>query len=114
MRGQVASRAEWITRHSRWPIREDTEALIATAGPADTLDPAFLVRRVASDTSPGTDVLVFSAGCTDRVHAVVDHVPARGGRWRNVTGTDAQYTECAPPVDELERSFVGYVNATSR
>jgi len=58
--------------------------------------------------------MVFAAGCTDRVRTFVDHVPARGDRWRNVTGPDAKYTECAPPVDELEASFVGYVNGTPR
>jgi len=100
--------------YSRWPIREDTDALIATDGPGDTRDPAFVIRRVPSGTSAGTDVIMFGAGCTDRVRAFVDHVPARGGRWRNVTGPDAKYTECTPPVDELEASFVGYVNGTSR
>ena len=105
---------EWVGRHSRWPIREDTDTLIATDGPDDTRDPAFVIRRVASGTSAGTDVIVFGAGCTDRVRAFVDHVPARGGRWRNVTGPDAKYTECAPPVDALEASFVAYVNGTSR
>jgi hypothetical protein len=49
-----------------------------------------------------------------RVRAFVDHVPARGGRWRSVTGPDAKHTECAPPVDELESSFVGYVNEMFR
>jgi hypothetical protein len=105
---------EWVGMHSRWSIREDTDALIATDGPDDTRDPAFVIRRVASATDAGTDVIVFGAGCTDRVRAFVDHVPARGGRWRNVTGPDAKYTECAPPVDELEASFVAYVNGTSR
>ena len=105
---------EWVGMHSRWPIREDTDALIATDGPDDTRDPAFVIRRVPSGTSAGTDVIVFGAGCTDRVRAFVDHVPARGSRWRNVTGPDAKYTECTPPVDELEASFVGYVNGTSR
>ena len=105
---------EWVGMHSRWPIREDTDALIATDGPDDTRDPAFVIRRVAGGTSAGTDVIVFGAGCTDRVRAFVDHVPARGGRWRNVTGPDAKYTECTPPVDELEASFVGYVDGTSR
>ena len=105
---------EWVGMHSRWPIREDTDALVVTDGPDDTRDPAFVIRRVASGTSAGTDVIVFGAGCTDRVRAFVDHVPARGGRWRNVTGPDAKYTECTPPVDELEASFVGYVDGTSR
>jgi hypothetical protein len=68
-----------------------------------------LVR--SSTTTPGTDVIVFGAGCTDRVRAFVDHVPARGERWRNVSGPNAEYTECAPPVDELEASFVRFVNA---
>ncbi len=77
---------EWVGMHSRWLIREDTDALIATDGPDDTRDPAFVIRRVASGTSAGTDVIVFGAGCTDRVRAFVDHVPPRGGRWRNVTG----------------------------
>jgi len=105
---------EWVGMHSRWPIREDTDALIATGGPDATRDPAFVIRRVASATDAGTDVIVFGAGCTDRVRAFVDHVPARGGRWRNVTGPGAKYTECAPPVDELEASFVGCVNGMSR
>ena len=71
---------EWVGMHSRWPIREDTDALVVTDGPDDTRDPAFVIRRVASGTSAGTDVIVFGAGCTDRVRAFVDHVPARGGR----------------------------------
>jgi hypothetical protein len=105
---------EWVRMRSRRAIREATDRLIATDGPDDTRDPAFVIRRVASTTNAGTDVIVFGAGCTDRVRAFVDHVPARGGRWRNVTGPDAKYTECTPPVDELEASFVGYVNGTSR
>jgi hypothetical protein len=98
---------------SRWPIRERTDALIATDGPSDTRDAAFVIRRLASATDAGTDVIVFTAGCTDRVRAFVDHVPSRGGRWRNVTGSDAKYTECEPSVDELEASFVDYVNGMS-
>lgn len=105
---------QWVGMHSHWPIREDTDALIATDGPDDTRYPAFVIRRVASGTSAGSDVIVFGAGCTDQVRAFVDHVPARGARWRNVTGPDAKYTECTPPVDELEASFVGYVNGSSR
>lgn len=98
--------------HSRWPIREDTAALIATEGPNDTRDAAFVIHRVASATDPAWDTIVFTAGCTDRVRAFVDHLPARGDRWRNVRGPDAQYTECDPPVDELEASFVRFVNAS--
>ena len=105
---------DWVVAHSRWRIRDDTDALIATEGPDDSRDPTFVVRRVASGTSAGTDVIVFGAGCTDRVRAFVDHVPARGDRWRNVTGPEAKYTECTPPVDELEASFVAHVNGTSR
>jgi hypothetical protein len=67
-----------------------------------------------SETHADSDVIVFGAGCTDRVRAFVDHVPARGGRWRNVTGPDAKYTECMPPVDELAASFARYVNQPSR
>jgi hypothetical protein len=100
----------WVVAHSRWPIRQDTDVLIATEGPDDTRDAAFVIHRVASATEPGTEVIVFGAGCTDRVHTFVDHVPARGDRWRNVTGPKAEYTECAPPVDELEASFVRFVN----
>ena len=58
--------------------------LIATDGPDDTRDAAFGIHRVASATEPRTDVIVFGAGCTGRVRAFVDHVPARGDRWRNV------------------------------
>ena len=58
--------------YSRWPIREDTDALIATDGPGDTRDPAFVIRRVPSGTSAGTDVIMFGAGYTDRVRAFVD------------------------------------------
>src|SRR5438093_1231342 len=58
---------EWVEMHCRWPIREDTDALIATDGPDDTRDPAFVIRRVASGTSAATDVIVFGAGCTGRV-----------------------------------------------
>lgn len=105
---------EWVVAHSRWPIRQDTDALIATDGPGDTRDAAFVIHRLASATEAGTDVIVFGAGCTDRVRPFVDHVPARGDRWRNVSGPDAKYTECAPPVDELEADFVRFVNATAR
>jgi hypothetical protein len=105
---------EWVRGHSHWPIREETDALIATEGPGDTREPAFVIRRVASETHADSDVIVFGAGCTDRVRAFVDHVPARGGRWRNVTGPDAKYTECMPPVDELAASFARYVNQPSR
>ena len=92
---------ERVVRQSHWPIVEDTAAVIATDGPGDTRDAAFVIHRVVSTTDPGTDVIVFAAGCTDRVRTFVDHLPARGGRWRNVTGPGAQYTECDPPVDEL-------------
>jgi hypothetical protein len=104
---------EWVRRHSRWPIREDTDVLIATDGPDDTRDPAFVIHRMPSTTDAGTDVIVFAAGCTDRVRTFVDHVPARGDRWRNVTGPDAKYTECEPPIDELEARFVDYVSGIS-
>src|SRR5207253_6472461 len=45
---------EWVGMHSRWLIREDTDALIATDGPDDTRDPAFVIRRVPSEASAGT------------------------------------------------------------
>ena len=45
---------DWVVAHSRWRIRDDTDALIATEGPDDSRDPAFVVRRVASGTSAGT------------------------------------------------------------
>ena len=84
--------------------------LIATDGPDDTRDAAFVIHRVASATEPRTDVIVFGAGCTDRVRGFVDHVPARGDRWRNVSGPKAEYTGCAPPVDKLEASLVRFVS----
>src|SRR5205809_1998017 len=84
---------EWVGMHSRWPIREDTDALIATDGPDDTRDPTFVIRRVAS---AGTDVIVFGAGCTDRVRAFLDHVPARGSRRRHATGPAAKSTARTP------------------
>jgi hypothetical protein len=102
---------DWVVAHSRWPIRRETDVLIATDGPDDTRAAAFVIHRVASTTVPDTDVIVFTAGCTDRVRTFVDHVPARGERWRNVSGPNAQYTECDPPVDELEASFVRSVEA---
>src|ERR1051325_2062462 len=88
---------EWVLAHSRWPIRESSDALIATDGPDDTRDAAFVIHRVARASEPGWDAIVFAAGCTERVRTIVDHVPARGDRWRNVTGPNAQYTECDPP-----------------
>jgi len=100
---------DWVLAHSRWPIRQDTDALLATDGPDDTRDAAFVIHRVPSTTAPDVDIIVFAAGCTDRVRAFVDHLPARGDRWRNVTGPKAQYTECDPPVDELEAGFVRFV-----
>ncbi len=101
---------DWVLAHSHWSIRQDTAALIATDGPDDSRAAAFVIHRLESTRAPGTDVIVFAAGCTDRVRAFVDHVPARGDRWRNVSGPKAQYTECAPPVEELEASFVRFVN----
>jgi hypothetical protein len=101
---------DWVVANSRWPIRQDTDVLIATDGPDDTRAAAFAIHRVPSTTAPETDVIVFGAACTDRVRAFVDHVPARGDRWRNVSGPKAQYTECTPAVDELEASFVKFVN----
>jgi len=101
---------DWVVAHSRWPIRQNTDTLIATDGPGDTRYAAFVIHRVPSTAAPDVDTIVFAAGCTDRVRAFVDHLPARGDRWRNVTDPKAQYTECEPAVDELEASFVSFVD----
>ena len=103
----------WVAAHVRWPIRRDTDRLIATDGPNDTRDAAVVIHRVASTAEPGWEAIVLSAGCTDRVRTFVDHVPARGDRWRNVAGPEASYTECDPAVDQLEASFVRFVNDTA-
>src|SRR5437867_13212378 len=39
---------EWVGMHSRWPIREDTDARTATDGPDDARAPACVIRRVPS------------------------------------------------------------------
>src|SRR5262249_7599578 len=82
---------DWVVAHSRWPIRQNTDTLIATDGPGDTRYAAFVIHRVPSTAAPDVDTIVFAACCTDRVRAFVDHLPARGDRWRNVTDPKAQY-----------------------
>jgi len=103
---------QWVTAHSRWKIGEDTAVAIATEGPVDSLSPAFAIRRLVRPERPGSEAIVFSAGCSpERVQAFVDHVPRRGARWRNVAGPGAKHTECEPPVDQLEADFVHFVTA---
>src|SRR5207249_6084026 len=78
----------------------------------DTLVPAFTIRRLGRSDHPGSDAIVFEAGCSpERVGVAVDHMPPHGPRWRNVFGAEAKHTECNPPVDALEASFVHFVNA---
>jgi len=102
---------EWVRANSRWNVLA-TDAVIRTEGPLDTLVPAFTIRRLERSEDPGSEVVVFQAGCSpDRVGVAVDHMPPRGPRWRNVSGAEAKYTECNPPVGDLEASFVRFVNA---
>ena len=101
---------EWVTAHSRWKIREDTAAAIVTEGPIDSLSPAFAIRRLVGPERPGSETIVFAAGCSpERVQVFVDHVPRRGARWRNVVGPAAKHTECEPPVDRLEADFAHFL-----
>jgi len=103
---------EWVTAHSRWKLREDTAAVIATESPVDSLSPAFTIRRLARPEQPHGEAIVFAAGCSpERVQAFVDHVPRRGARWRKVAGPAPKHTECEPPVDRLEADFVHFVTA---
>ena len=103
---------EWVRANSRWNVLEATDAVIRTEGPLDTLVPAFTIRRLERSEDPGSEVVVFQAGCSpDRLGVAVDHMPPRGPRWRNVSGAEAKYTECNPPVGDLEASFVRFVNA---
>ena len=103
---------EWVRANSRWNVLEATEAVIRTEGPLDTLVPAFTIRRLGRSDQPGSDAIVFEAGCSpERVGVAVDHMPPHGPRWRNVSGAEAKHTECSPPVGELEASFVRFVNA---
>lgn len=102
---------EWVRLNSRWRLLELTSVVIRTEGPLDTLDPAFTIRRFERSEEPGSEVIVFEAGCSpERVGVTVDHMPPRGPRWRNVSGADAKHTECSPPVGDLEGSFVHFVN----
>jgi hypothetical protein len=103
---------QWVRTNSRWTLLEATNASIKTEGPGDSLVPDFTVRRFQRSEAPGSDVIVFEAGCSpERVGVAVDHLPARGPRWKNVSGTAAKHTECSPPVGELEASFSRFVNA---
>ncbi len=103
---------EWVTAHSRWKLREDTAAVIATGSPVDSLSPAFTIRRLARPEQPHSEAIVFAAGCSpERVQAFVDHVPRRGARWWKVAGPAPKHTECEPPVDRLEADFVHFVTA---
>ena len=103
--------AEWVRVHSRWKVIEATGATIRTEGPLDTLSPALVIRRFGRSEEPGTEAIVFEAGCSpERVNAVVDHMPPRAPRWKNVSGPEAKHTECSPPVADLEASFVRFVN----
>src|SRR5207249_11364896 len=91
---------------------EDTEAAIRTEGPLDALVPAVTDRRLGRGDPPGSGASVSEAGCSpERVGVAVDHMPPHGPRWRNVFGEEAKHTECNPPVDALEASFVHFVNA---
>ncbi len=102
---------EWVRSNSRWRVIEATDAAIRTEGPLETLSPAFVIRRFRRSEEPGTEAIVFEAGCSpERVSAAVDHMPPRGPRWKNVSGPDAKHTECSPPVADLEASFVRFVN----
>jgi len=104
--------AEWVRVNSRWQVIEATGAVIRTDGPLDTLSPAFDIRRFARSEEPGSETIVLEAGCSpERVGVVVDHMPPRGPRWKNVSGADAKHTECSPPLGELEAIFVRFVNA---
>lgn len=103
---------EWVQVNSRWRVLEATETVIKTEGPLDSLVPAFTIQRSPRTAEPGSDVILFEAGCSpERVGVVVDHMPARGPRWGTVSGTRAKHTECIPPVRELEASFVRFVNS---
>ena len=103
---------EWVRVNSRWKVLEATDAVIKTEGPRDTLVPAFTIWRFGRTDEPGSEVIVFEAGCSpERVGVAVDHMPPRGPRWRNVSGADAKHTECSPPVGDLEASFVRFVTA---
>src|SRR5439155_25166662 len=98
--------------YSRCNLPAETDAVVRPEGPLATLVPAFTTRRLERSQDPGSEVVVFQAGCSpDRVGVAVDHMPPRGPRWRNVSGAKAKYTECNPPVGDLEASFVRYVNA---
>ncbi len=104
---------EWVRVNSRWKVIESTGAVIRTEGPLDSLAPAFVIRRFARSEEPDSDAIVFEAGCSpERVSAVVDHMPPRGPRWRNVSGADAKHTGCSPPIGDLEESFVRFVNGS--
>jgi len=106
---------EWVRVNSRWKVLEATDAVIQTEGPGDTLVPAVTIRRFARTGDPGSEVIVFEAGCSsERVGVAVDHKPPRGPRWKNVSGADAKRTECSPPVGDLEASFVRFVSAGGR
>ena len=98
---------EWVRANSHFAIRESSEGVIATEGPRDELYPAFTIRRFARDEEPGTDAIVFEAGCSpERVSAGVDHMPPHKPRWSGVMGPKVKRMECTPPVDRLEASFV--------
>ena len=104
----------WVTAHSRWKLREDTAAVIATESPVDSLSPGFTIRRLARPEQPGSETIVFMAGCGPaRVQAVVDHGPGRGSRRQNVEEPTAKHTACEPPVETLESDFVRFVTPPS-
>jgi len=105
----------WVRATSPWKVVETSETLIRTDGPFDSIVPASIIRRFPSVEDAGTELIVLEAGCSpERVSAVLDHVPARGPRWRNVAGEHAKLTECKPPVSDLEASFVRFVGESGR
>jgi len=105
----------WVRKNSHFDLREASEALIATEGPRDELYPAFTIRRFARAEEPGSDAIVFEAGCSpERVSAGVDHMPPHQPRWSGVRGPKVKRMECTPPVDALETSFLRALGGASR